>query len=240
MKRSASSRLRAREQCGRIGLEIKGARAVHGLSLQAAADRAGVAWSTALRLEGGDPNASVATLTALTEAVGLDLVLRAYPGRPPSLRDTGQLTLVRALLARIHASIKPTIELGIGTRGESVDVALFGAEEIVCVEVETRIVDFQEQYRRAIRKRDAVAAMHRRAVRLVLAVEDTRRNRTAMAPHLELVRTALPAGSREVLGALGGGGVVGRHGLLWIRRRRVLDEARPLHARATGGAVSAM
>lgn len=158
------------------------------------------------------------TVTALAEAVGLDLVLRAYPGRPPSLRDTGQLGLVRKIVARVHPSIKPTIELAVGSNGASVDLALFGADEIVCVEVERRIVDFQEQYRRAVRKRDVVAAMHQRPVRLVMAIEDLRRNRSAVEPHLELIRKALPAGSREILTSLGRGSPVGRDGLLWIRR----------------------
>ena len=190
--------MRAREQCGRIGAEIKAARAVHGLSLQAAADRAGLSWSTALRVESGDPSGSIMTVTALAEAVGLDLVLRAYPGRPPSLRDTGQLGLVRKIVARVHPSIKPTIELAVGSNGAS--------------------VDFQEQYRRAVRKRDVVAAMHQRPVRLVMAIEDLRRNRSAVEPHLELIRKALPAGSREILTSLGRGSPVGRDGLLWIRR----------------------
>jgi len=240
MKRSGSSRRRAQDQCGAIGRELKLARAIHGLSIQAAADRAGISWSTAIRLEVGDPNVSVATLTAQAEAVGLDLVLRVYPGRQPSLRDTGQLGLVRVLMSRVHPSMKPTIELAIRQQGASVDLALFGADEIVCIEVERRIVDFQEQYRRADRKREAVAALHQRAVRLVLAIEDSRRNRTALDPHLDIVRTALPAGSREVLGALGRGGPLRRDGLLWIRRRAGLDRSRILPTGDFRGAVSAV
>jgi transcriptional regulator with XRE-family HTH domain len=224
----------------RIGAELKLARSVHGMSIQAAADRAGVSWSTAVRLELGDANATVATLTAMAEAVGLDLVLRAYPGRAPSLRDTGQLELAKRLLAQLHPSIKPTVELPIGPQGESVDLALFGVDEIVCVEIERRIVDFQEQYRRAARKREAIAAMHRRKVRLVLAIEDTRRNRAALDPHLDVARTALPAGSRRLLRQLAKGEVIGSDGLLWIRRdRRALDGSSSVPTKVRPRAVSA-
>ena len=81
--------------------------------------------------------------------------------------------------------------------------------------------DFQNQYRRADRKRQALAAQHQRPTRLVLVIEDTRRNRAALEPHMKLIQAALPARSREVLGALRSGRPLGRDGLLWVRRARV-------------------
>ncbi len=190
------------------------------MSLQRAARRAGVSWSTVARVELGDASVSVDTLCAVTEAVGLDLVLRTYEGRRPSLRDTGQLALAELLCWRAHGSLSATIELLIGQHGEAIDVAFFGAEEIVAVEIERLILDFQEQYRRADRKRERLAASHQRPVRLILVVEDTPRNRAAVAPHIDIVRRALPATSREILAALGARRPVGRDGLLWLRRRR--------------------
>ena len=94
-----------------------------------------------------------------------------------------------------------------------------GPLEIVASELERLIVDFQDQFRRADRKREALAAMHRRPVRLIIAVEDTRRNRAALEPHIEFIRSVLPAGSREILSALGAGRPLGKDGLLWLRRR---------------------
>lgn len=216
--RCGSSRRRAAEQSARIGAEIRLARSVVGLSTQQAAERAGVSWSTFLRIEIGDPNAELGTLSAVSEAVGLDLVLRAYPGRPPSLRDTGQLTLAEGLCARVHPSLQPTIELAIGQHGEAIDTVFFGPLEIIATEIERLIVDFQDQFRRADRKREALAAQHSRPVSLVLAVEDTRRNRAAVEPHLNFIRRLLPAGSREILGALRAGKPLGRDGLVWLRR----------------------
>jgi transcriptional regulator with XRE-family HTH domain len=218
--RSASSRVRALEQSARVGGEVKLARVTLGMSRQQVADRARVSWSTVVRVELGDPHVGVETMCAVAEAVGLDVVLRVYPGRPPGLRDTGQLALAEQLVAQVNPAWQPQLELPIGPHGESIDLAFFGADEIIDSEVERMAADHQGQYRRADQKRQALAAQHRRPVRLVLVVEDTRRNRAALGPHMALIRTMLPAGSREVLAALRAGRPLGRDGLLWIRRRR--------------------
>jgi hypothetical protein len=96
---------------------------------------------------------------------------------------------------------------------------LFGPDEILHVEIERMLLDFQAQYRSALRKREYLDGLHARPVRLVLAVEDTERNRTAAAPHLALIRSALPAGSRAVLNAVRNGRPLGTDGLLWVRPR---------------------
>jgi hypothetical protein len=189
------------------------------MTAQMAADRAGVSWSTQARVELGDPSVSVATLCAVTEAVGLDLVLKAYEGRRPTLRDTGQLALAEQLCARVHPSVRATIELLVGQRGEAIDVALFAVEEIIATEIERLIVDLQDQYRRADRKRQALADMHQRPVRLIIVIEDTSRNRAAFERHSNFIRSVLPAGSREIFAALANGRPLGRDGLLWLRRR---------------------
>jgi hypothetical protein len=188
------------------------------MTRQRAADRAGVAWSTVARAEAGDPALTVTTMCAIGEAVGLDVVLRVYPGRAPSLRDTGQLELAAQLRSLASPAWHPTIELNVGTHGESVDIAFFGTLEIMATEIERLAADFQGQYRRADTKRAILANQHQRPVRLVLAIEDTRRNRRALEPHGELIRSTLPAGSREVLRALRTGEPLGRDGIVWLRR----------------------
>lgn len=224
MRRTSSSRRRAADQATRFGAEIRNARATEGMTTRQVSRRAGVSPSTAARVEVGDPGVGVATLCAVAEAVGLDVVLRAYPGRSPSLRDTGQLALAQTLVARAHPSLKPEIECLVGPHREAIDTVFFGAAEIVAVELERLILDLQGQHRRADRKREALAAQHHRPVRLILAIEDTRANRAAIERHLPIARTALPAGSREILAALASGKPIGRDGLLWIRRR---PSARP-------------
>jgi transcriptional regulator with XRE-family HTH domain len=218
VSRSSSSRRRAREQSARIGAEVKLARITHGMTSRQAANRAGVSWSTEARVELGDPNVTVATVCAVTEAVGLDFVGRTYPGIGPTLRDTGQLAVAELICEQAHPSWQPTIELLVGQHGESIDVACFGPREIWAMEIERMATDFQAQYRRADRKRTLLAGVHQRSVRLVLVIEDSRRNRRTLEPHLDLIRSTLPAGTREVLTALRAGRPLGRDGLAWMRR----------------------
>lgn len=190
------------------------------MTIAAAARRARVSWATWTAVERGHPGASLSTLCAIGEAVGIDLVVRAYPGAPPSLRDTGQLELARAIVDQAHASWQSEIELMVGPHGRAIDLAGFGPTEILAMEIERMVVDFQAQYRRANEKREMLSARHQRPVRLVLVIEDTRRNRTAIAPHLDLITQVLPAGSREVLRALRLGHPLGRDGVMWLRRSK--------------------
>lgn len=190
------------------------------MTRQQLADRAGVSWATVVHVEIGQPGIQVSTLCAVGEAAGLDIVLRAYPGRSPSLHDTGQLQQVRILMTQAHRQWQPQIEVAVGPHGQAIDMVLFGAAEIQAHEVERMATDFQAQLRRADEKRMALAAKHQRPVRLVMVIEDTTRNRAAVAPHLDVVRARLPAGPREVLASLRSGGPLGKDGLLWLRARR--------------------
>jgi transcriptional regulator with XRE-family HTH domain len=213
-----SGRRRAANQCARIGEEVRLSAASFGLSVHQLAERSGLSWATVRRVVDGEASVSVVVLAAVAEAAGLDLVLRAYPGRSPSLRDSGQLGLAEQLCRLAHPSWQPALEYGIGPHRESIDLVLLAPSEIVASEIERVAVDWQGQYRRADAKRRALAAHHRRPVRLLMIVEDTRRNRASLEPHLALIRSSLPAGSREILAALRVGQPLGRDGLLWLRR----------------------
>jgi transcriptional regulator with XRE-family HTH domain len=231
-----------------IGREVLLARTNLGLSVRAAARRSGVAPETQVRVERGDPGVSVSTACRVAAAVGLKVWAKAFPTTVPSLRDTGQLRIADILRQSAHPSLRAAVELALGN-GRSCDVVLFGATEIVHIEIERVIADFQAQYRAAAAKRDELAASHSRPVRLVLVVEDTTRNRRMLGEHRMLVRSVLPAGSRAVFAAVRGGRPLGRDGLLWIRPRshrpgrpggasgsdrdRLIDHLRPAPAAAS-------
>lgn len=217
--RGRSAIRRAADQAERMGSEVALARATLGISRLAVARRAGVARSTVERVEAGDPSVQIRTLAAAMDAVGLDLVLRAYQGRALSLRDTGQMELVDALRSTATAYWRPRVEVAAGEFGRSADLVFYGADEIQHHEVERSATDFQAQFGAASRKREALASGDRRPVRLVLVIEDTRRNREALRPHTSLIGSQLPAGSRDVLRSLRRGQALGQDGLLWIRRR---------------------
>lgn len=220
-RRRGQAHRRAITQAERFGGEVSNARADRGLTLKQVARVAGVSPDTARRVEGGDPGAELDTLCAVGAAVGLDVVIQAYPANPPSLRDSGQLIVAEYVCSIAHPTWKPELEVPAGQHREAIDVGLFGPREIIDVEIDRLILDWQKQHRRNTLKRDYLASRHQRPVRLVMAIEDTVRNRSAVAPHLPFIRSVLPAGTREVLRALRTGEPLGRDGLIWIRRSRI-------------------
>jgi transcriptional regulator with XRE-family HTH domain len=213
--RRAADRM-AGEMAASIGREALLLRTNLGLTVRTAARLAGVAPSTYQRVEDGDGAVQLDTLCRVAASVGLKVWAKAFPVRHPSLRDTGQLRLAEHIRSLVPASQRVAIELALGNQ-RSIDLAVFGPLEIIAIEIERIIGDFQAQHRAAAAKRDELAASHRRPVRLVVVLQDTRRNRAAVREHEPLIRSALPAGSRQILLALRTGRPLGRDGLLWLR-----------------------
>lgn len=208
---------RSERQALGVGSDVKAARARRGETRERLAARAGVSADSVRRVELGDPHVQLNILCAVGEAVGLDVVVKAYPGRQPSLRDRRHLAITDAICRIAHARWTAQLEVAAGLRGEATDICFFGPTEILATEIDRLLLDFQDQYRRSARKRDYLSELHTRAVRLVMVIEDRPRNRAAIAPHREFVRTVLPAGSREILKNLRTGTDLGRDGILWIR-----------------------
>lgn len=202
----------------RLAAELRTARARLGISRRELARRAGVARATIARIDDADPSMQVDTLAAVLAAANLDMVLQAYEGGGSSLRDTGQMEIAEVIRVPASSNWRPVTEVAAGPFGRSADLVLYGAQEVIHVEIERGAADFQAQERSAKRKREALAAGEARPVRLVLAIEDTRRNREVMGPHEALVRSQYPASSREIMAALRSGRPLGRDGLLWVRR----------------------
>lgn len=208
-----------------MGREVRLARTAAGLSRATAAQRAGVSRSTWERVELGFPAATLTTLCAVTDAVGLDLVLRAYPGSGTALRDRGQLAIAQHLAGLAHSAWTVRLEVSAGDYGQAIDMVFWGGSEVLAVEIIRHLADYQSQYRSVSLKRDWLAHRHQRPIRLVLAVEDLRRNRTALAPYMGVLDSVLPAGSHRVLGALRSGRPLGSDGLLWVRRPSRPDQS---------------
>lgn len=185
-----------------------------------AATRAGLARSTWERIEHGSPTVPLAALAAATDTVGLDLVCQTYPGREPRLRDAGQLAVAQWLRDLAHESWRTSLEEPAGTHGECIDLVLWGATEIIAVEIERHLLDWQAQLRRWTAKRDRLAAHHARPVRLVIAVRDTRHNRAVLAPYAPTITGLFPCGTRNVTRAIRFGTPLGSDGICWIREGR--------------------
>lgn len=221
MKRRGAQRVN--DQARAFGRDVRLARTAAGLSTGNAANRAGVSRSTLMRVEAGSAAATLATICAVSDAVGLDLVIRAYPGRRPSLRDRGQLLIAEYLARAAHPGWNTTLEVTAGDHGQAIDQVFWGSDEILAVEIIRHMGDYQAQYRAVSLKRDWFARQHRRPVYLVLAVEDLRSNRAALAPYMGLITSSLSAGSRQIMESIRANKPLGSDGLLWVRRRQNAD-----------------
>jgi transcriptional regulator with XRE-family HTH domain len=203
-----------------IGQGVRLERITLGLSRVEASARAGLARSTWDTIERGAASSTLASLVAATGAVGLDLVCRIYPGRPPGLRDSGQLAIAQALAAIAHPTWRVSFEQRAGDHGEAIDEVFWGPDEIIATEIERYALDWQSQFRRDSLKRDWLAANESRPVRLVVVVLDSKQNRSALSPFAAALKLALPAGTRQVMHAIRTGTPLGSDGLCWFRQPR--------------------
>jgi transcriptional regulator with XRE-family HTH domain len=202
------------------GKSIRQARHVAGLTRVSASARAGVARSTWDRIERGTSAVTLAALVSACDAVGLDLVCRTYPGRDLRLRDSGQLGIAQWLAAQTHPTWRVSLEEPAGDHGEAIDQVLWGEAEVIAVEIERFLLDWQSQFRQWTAKREWLAARHSRPVRLVIIVTDTHRNRGALMPFGQIVDRVLPARTRLVMDSVRKGTPLGSDGLAWFRERR--------------------
>jgi transcriptional regulator with XRE-family HTH domain len=203
-----------------VGGNIRQARHTAGMTRASASVRAGLARSTWERIEQGTPTVTLAALIAAADAVGLDFVCNTYPGREPGLRDSGQFAIAHWFAGQAHSGWQTTLEEMAGDHGEAIDMVLWGPSEIIAIEIERHLLDWQAQLRRWRLKCEWLAARHSRPVRLVIAVADTTANRRALEPFLSTVHQVLPAGTRAVLAAVRSGDPLGTDGLCWVRTRR--------------------
>ena len=115
-------------------------------------------------------------IAAIGAVVGLDVRLRAYPAGDP-IRDAGQQRLLERLRARLHPTLRWSMEVPLPIEGDlrAWDALIKGHGWRLVVEAETVLDDLQALERRLRRKqRDGGVDV------LILLVADTRRNRRAI------------------------------------------------------------
>jgi transcriptional regulator with XRE-family HTH domain len=156
-----------------LGAELRRARLDRGLSQRAVAAELDCSHTTVWRIESGEePLVALTALWRFAAVVGLDPVLRCYPG-PGSIRDAGH----QALVARFRRCVGPswtwTTEAPLPNPLDqrAWDVLLRGPV-LIGVECETSPDDGQALERRLnLKQRDGGVD------RLVLVLADTRHNR---------------------------------------------------------------
>lgn len=193
---------RGRRSLVTLGEEIRAARLAAGLSQRVVAEAAGISISELSRVERASASwLGIVVASRLAAVVGLDLVLRAYPG-PTPMRDASHLALASAFRKLLGPGIRVQTEVAVGPEGDqrAWDAIITGREGRVGVEFETRLIDVQALLRRVnLKRRDGGMD------RVLLVFADTRNNRAAVRlAGLEL-SSGFPLESRAVVSALSSG-----------------------------------
>jgi transcriptional regulator with XRE-family HTH domain len=194
-----------------LGRALRDARLGAGLSQQTVARRTGTSQAGLSRTERGRRSATLDDLAVLASAVGLDLVVRLFPG-PDPVRDLAHVRLLARLQVELPGLEWSTeVPLPIPGDQRAIDAVVQVSGSRVGFELETRLVDAQSLVRRlALKQRDAgLTAM-------VLVLPDTRSNRTALAASAATLRAAFPRSTREVVAALRAGQAPLGNGILVV------------------------
>ena len=188
-----------------LGRDLRTARMSAGLSQDQVGRHAGLSGSQIGRIERGEAlRLSVLTASVVAAVLGLELVVRTYPGGT-AVRDTAQLGLLGRLRARIGDDWRWQYEVSLrygDQRAWDATIQRSGEPWFVAIEAETRIEDVQALIRRISQKRDAGGS-----VRVVLLVADTRHNRAVLAAGAAVFQAEFPVQTREALAVLAKGGV---------------------------------
>jgi len=181
---------------------------------------AGVSQQQASLVERGIGDVSLVTRSRLAAACGHELGWRLYPVATVRLRDSGQLALAQAITAAAHTSWQARLEVPVAHGdARAADLVLTGPTQVIHVEIERALVDFQAQLRSAQLKRDEFARGDK-PVRLVIAVPDTKASKARLAPFAQLLTGTMPAPSRGIWRAIRGGETLEADGILFVRAPR--------------------
>lgn len=201
----------------------------HGLTQRQLARLAGVSQAEVSKAERATVDISLDARCRLAAACGHELGWRLYPVASVRLRDSGQMALAQTIVGAAHPSWRPRLEVPVAPGDpRAADLVLTGAREIVHIEIERALVDFQAQLRSAQVKRDVMAARQGRPMRLVIAVPDTKSSRERLVPFSKLIAQAMPVPSRRIASALRNGEPVGSDGILFVRAARPNEATKPL------------
>lgn len=193
-----------------IGLEVRNARRIAGVSQATLGAAVGLSDSEVSRIEHGAADwLTVVHASELLGAVGLSLWGKTFPEGPP-LRDAAHLRLLADFEARLAPIVRSHREWPIPSDRDrrAVDLVLTGLPRSVGVEAETVLEDLQALERDVnLKQRDAGLAV------MLLLVRGSKRNR-AVLRSADALRSAFPRSGRAVLAALASGRDPGGNGIV--------------------------
>lgn len=176
---------RGRRHLHAVGSEIRLARTQLALNIERVARDAGISPSEVSRIERGRAEwASVVVLARLSSIVGLDLVVKAYPGAL-ALRDARHGSQLEKLHTRLHPTLGWNLEVPFPNPGDqrAWDATIRGDRWRYGVECELNPVDGQALFRRLpLKRRDGAVDG------LLLLMPDTRQTRAFRREFAEALR----------------------------------------------------
>ena len=193
---------------------------VAGMTHIQLAKRIGLSKSHISRVLSGAVRIDPDLANAVASACGHRLTMRVVPGDGVLLRDSAQLAIAEAIRREAHASWRIQLEAPIGRPPDrrAADMLFRSPLEIVMLEIERWLRDYQAQYRGLQLKRAALTERNDAVVRLVLALPDTATTRKALLPHQDAIAAAFPVSSRRAWACIRSGEPFGGDALLWVRQ----------------------
>lgn len=208
----------SRAALARVGQDIRQARVGAGLSVSSVGMAASLSKAEVSRIERGlSPKTPVIHVARLAAVVGLDLVLKTYPGGDP-LRDAGQQALVAAFGRLLHPSLRWGAEVPLPIVGDARawDGLVAGPSWRFGVEVETQPSDEQAILRRIrLKERDG------QVDGVLLVMPDTRRVRAFVRSASSELARQFPEPGVHVLARLRAGDPPGGSSVILLSRFRV-------------------
>lgn len=209
-----------RRMATRFGDDFREQRLRIGVTQAAIARAIGVDRSAIARLERGDPGVSNTIRSRACAVLGADFRIALYPERVPMIFDAAHARIVERLLAIRHRRWRPVIEAPVpGPGRRSVDVSLAAGNDIVLLEVETRVRRMEQLARELHAKRAAVVAAVRPpvSVHVVLVLPPTRHHQALARELTATVRVAFPVPSPTLRRAIeSAAGPWPGDGILWL------------------------
>ena len=195
-----------------LGRELRLTRQRTGLSLRAAASRAGMSPGQLARIElGGLRRTTIDHVARAGRAVGLRASVRLYPDGPP-VHDRASLAVLDRFERVLAPPLRMVREVALPIRGDlrAWDGRIRDRDGTASVECEGKLEDIQAVTRRiALKRRDDPDAGA-----IILLVNRTDRNRRVLAEHREALRAAFPLDGAAILRELRAGRVPRASGIL--------------------------
>lgn len=187
---------------------------------------AGIDRSFEGRIEAGEANPSLESLTAIAVALGADLSVRFYAGTGPRLTDRHQARMLEAILRKLAPVWTPHLEVPVSRPARGVVDAVFERplERLLVVsEVYSVIARLEQQIRWSADKAASIGSSSlvgpgpEWSVSRLLVLRSTATNRELTRTFEATLRAAYPASTRAAVKALLDGEPWPGDAVIWVR-----------------------